>query len=441
MTSTPTPTKMLFVDDDPGARKSFLRVVERRGYAVDLASDGLEAIRMAEKQAYPVVVTDLRMPGMDGLSLITQLQSILAQTTYVILTGVPQPDLQRDQRIDRSLASIIRKPWNEDELIETLERALNFRRPKSLMNPFEVGHGLPRKILLVEDNPGDAKLIEVYLKQICPEDQLLEHVTRLDTALERVYENSYLMMLTDLSLPDASGLDAVARLTVAAPRTPMVVLSGFKDEHLALSALELGAQDFLLKDRIDRFSLMRAIRFSIQRKRAEQQLINLAHYDPLTGLANRNTFHESIVRALSRGERKRESFGLMFLDLDRFKEVNDTHGHEIGDLLLQEASQRLRSAVREYDTVARLGGDEFAVLIEGPIQPEEIEQMGERILRKLQLPFQLNSKMIQVTGSVGSALYPAHGRSVEKLLRAADTAMYAAKRGGRNNLKVFETQH
>lgn len=441
MTSTPTRTRMLFVDDDPGARKSFLRVVERRGYAVDLASDGLEAIRMAEKQAYPVVVTDLRMPGMDGLSLITQLQSILAQTTYVILTGVPQPDLQRDQRIDRSLASIVTKPWNEDELIETLKRALNFRRPKSLTNPFEVGHGLPRKILLVEDNPGDAKLIQVYLKQICPDDQLLEHVTRLDTALERVYENSYLMMLTDLSLPDASGLDAVARLTVAAPRTPMVVLSGFKDEHLALNALELGAQDFLLKDRIDRFSLMRAIRFSIQRKRAEEQLINLAHYDPLTGLANRNTFHENIVRALSRGERKGERFGLMFLDLDRFKEVNDTHGHEIGDLLLQEVSQRLRSAVREYDTVARLGGDEFAVLIEAPIKAEEVEQMGERILRKLQLPFQLNSKTIQVTGSVGSALYPAHGRSVEKLLRAADTAMYAAKRGGRNNQKVFETQH
>ena len=169
-----------------------------------------------------------------------------------------------------------------------------------------------------------------------------------------------------------------------------------------------------------------------RRKEAEQAILRRANYDPVTGLPNRALFEDRLQGLLAAGRRHGRRFGLLYLDLDHFKQVNDTWGHAAGDALLAEAAQRIEGAIREADTVARLGGDEFAVLLPELEGPEDAEDVGRRILQALQEPFALAEGPARVTASVGIAYYPVHGRNEADLRKAADTALYAAKSAGRN---------
>lgn len=161
-------------------------------------------------------------------------------------------------------------------------------------------------------------------------------------------------------------------------------------------------------------------------------LAHVATHDPLTGLPNRNLLKDRTEQAIARAQRKREHFALLFLDLDRFKAVNDSMGHTTGDNLLVDVAKRLAECVREEDTIARLGGDEFVVLLDGPTEKKQISAMAEKILRAFQKPFLLNARPTTVTASIGASLYPEDGRDAETLLDHADAAMYRAKGMGRN---------
>lgn len=163
-----------------------------------------------------------------------------------------------------------------------------------------------------------------------------------------------------------------------------------------------------------------------------EQLAYAADHDALTGLPNRNLLKDRTQQAIARAQRRRESFGLLFLDLDSFKEVNDSMGHASGDALLVDVAKRLTDCVREEDTIARLGGDEFVVLLDGPTQQKNVEAVAHKILHTLSEPFQLGVQSATVTASIGSSLYPGDGQDTESLLGHADAAMYRAKQLGRN---------
>lgn len=165
----------------------------------------------------------------------------------------------------------------------------------------------------------------------------------------------------------------------------------------------------------------------IERKQDEENLQKLAHNDPLTGLPNRALFHDRLEQGLAQAHRHQQELAVLFLDLDHFKEINDTLGHDMGDLLLRETAIRLLSCVRETDTVARMGGDEFTVILTEMKIPESAEQVAKSILEALLHPFDLNGTRCNVGCSIGIALYPAHGMDGETLLKHADTAMYHAK--------------
>jgi len=165
-----------------------------------------------------------------------------------------------------------------------------------------------------------------------------------------------------------------------------------------------------------------------------EQLIYAADHDALTGLPNRNLLKDRTRQAIARAQRKHENFALLFLDLDRFKEVNDSMGHASGDALLVDVAKRLTSAVREEDTIARLGGDEFVVLLDGPTQEGQIKIVADKILHTLREPFQLGMQSAIVTASIGAGMYPSGGRDAESLLGYADAAMYRAKQQGRNRI-------
>ena len=176
------------------------------------------------------------------------------------------------------------------------------------------------------------------------------------------------------------------------------------------------------------------------RKEAEAELILRSHYDSLTGLANRTLFTDSLRRSIARARRRRSKTGILFLDIDHFKLINDTYGHEGGDSLLRAASERLRKIVRASDLLARFGGDEFAILLEDVQSSDAAIIVAEKVLRDVAFPFDLGGDEVFVTASVGIALYPDAGTDIQTLLKSADIAMYGAKEGGRNGYRTFSEE-
>ena len=187
--------------------------------------------------------------------------------------------------------------------------------------------------------------------------------------------------------------------------------------------------------------LITVIEDATERKKAEQRIAFLAHHDPLTGLANRAALAQKIEEAAARQRRRNEPFSVLLLDLDRFKEVNDTLGHPAGDTLLTEVAMRLKSLLRETDVLARLGGDEFAIIQAGESDPRGAAQMlAERILEFLGKPFAIDGGEINIGTSIGIALAPEHGTGSGELLKMADLALYRTKSAGRNGYSFFDPE-
>ncbi len=431
MSHAAIPAKVLFIDDDAGIRRAFRRVLSTRGIETDTASTGAEALSLAELHQYPVVVTDLRMPGMDGLTLIDHMRVLQPHAAFVVVTGMPDLDLNRTNASASQIDAVLSKPWNADELEEVLRRAAALYEQRC-------GAGGKQRddypsVLVIEDNAADAEAIRGMLEPVAQELVLAE---RLAEGLQVLRQRKFDAVLADLSLPDARGLDVVVRIRTLAPDAAVVILGGLDDEEVALRGVQMGVQDYMSKRSMDARSLRRTLRYAVERKRAEQRLAYLARHDQLTGLANRTTFQEKLNAALARARRQSQPLAVLFVDIDRFKSVNDSLGHESGDHLLKTISQRLVASVREYDTVARLGGDEFAVLLEdidGNAAPAEV---ATRILASLTLPMMMNDIELVLTASVGVAIHPDAGDSGERLMKAADKALHASKLRGRNTYQI-----
>ena len=174
-----------------------------------------------------------------------------------------------------------------------------------------------------------------------------------------------------------------------------------------------------------------------EKKKSEEAINQLTHFDQLSGLPNRNLFLDRLQHAMTRSRRTKKFTGLMFIDLDRFKYVNDTLGHNAGDQLLIEVAKRLKITVREQDTVARLGGDEFTVVLEDMAAAEDAILVAEKIIQAFTEPMQIHHQTIVVGTSIGISVYPTHGSNREALIKNADTAMYQAKESGRNQFKYY----
>ena len=173
-------------------------------------------------------------------------------------------------------------------------------------------------------------------------------------------------------------------------------------------------------------------------KEMQQKYQHLAHHDMLTGLPNRSLFADRLQQTLVQAKRSATHGALIYLDLDKFKPVNDTLGHNIGDLVLMAIAQRLQAAVRESDTVARIGGDEFVVLLPVIETRQDASTVAEKIRLALEQPFEINGHIIKIGCSLGIAVYPEHGEDEISLMKNADTAMYLAKQNGRNNVQMFQ---
>ncbi|WP_434782137.1 diguanylate cyclase domain-containing protein [Ferrovum myxofaciens] len=167
-------------------------------------------------------------------------------------------------------------------------------------------------------------------------------------------------------------------------------------------------------------------------KQTNEQITALAHHDSLTGLPNRILFYDRLNQAITRALRDKESIAVLYLDLDGFKHINDTLGHDAGDALLRETAKRIMACVRESDTVARIGGDEFTMILSNARTTNSKDRVAKKIVDAIAHPFMINGKNCTVSASIGISLYPDHGETAEQLVKIADAAMYLAKHSGKN---------
>lgn len=293
-------------------------------------------------------------------------------------------------------------------------------------------------VLLIEDNDIDARLTQDLLAEWSVEEFKITHAKTLSDGLLHLDKERFDAILLDLSLPDAFGLPTVRQVHATNPSIPLVVLSGVSDQALALQAVQQGAQDYLVKGQGHPELLARSVRYSIERKRSEERLTYLAQYDHLTGLVNRSLFRDRLDQAMARSKRLQQPMGLMLLDLDRFKSVNDSLGHDVGDELLKSVSERLKSCVREVDTVARMGGDEFTIILEGVASEQSIVVVAKRIAESISTVFELQGHTISIGISIGITVFPQDDHSIDELLRHADSAMYMAKQRGGSGFAFHE---
>lgn len=303
-------------------------------------------------------------------------------------------------------------------------------------------------ILLVDDDQVDRALVTRALQKSDLSTQISEAVT-VDQGLEMCAANNYDVILLDYQMPQRTGIEMIVELRNESKTnsTTIVMMSSSEDEALSLACIKAGAQDFLLKSEISAARLKRALlqastRFELERKlyQTYQKVKLLAETDALTGLSNRYVFDESLKTILSADHRGEQRVGLILFDLDDFKMVNDSYGHDVGDLLLKRVVARIKGCLRGDEIFARLGGDEFAIMLSNLKNSDHAGQVARRIVSVLFKPFEIASNHVQTTLSVGIAIYPENGITSEDLFKHSDIAMYRAKNLGKNQICFFEEE-
>ena len=308
----------------------------------------------------------------------------------------------------------------------------------NILNPLsnaEDTHQRKHKLLIVDDD----RTIRLALKNIFTEKRFLIFEARNgQQAISFCKQDAPDLILMDAIMPEIDGFEACKAIR-ALPNfneTPILMITSLDDDQAINKAFSNGATDYItkplnftvLKERISRL---------LQANRVEKRVKELAYHDSLTGLPNRSKLMQDLRLILNRAKLDNSNFAVLFLDLDHFKNINDSLGHNIGDLLLKAVADRLQSAVRESDFVARLGGDEFTVILENIEGPDAVSSIAQNICSSLSCPFVFIQQKMFVTASVGISIYPDDGNDVNALLKHADLAMFSAKKS-RNNYSFYQ---
>lgn len=292
-------------------------------------------------------------------------------------------------------------------------------------------------LLHVENDKLEANLFKAHLtKEFGENGCVIVHAESLSDALKKIKETAFNVILLDLDLTDIQGLDNVRAIKEENPDIPIVVLSGHDDNKLALSAVKHGAQEYVVKGHSNSRMLGLAVLSSIERKAYERHLFRQANHDELTGLPNRRMFLEYMQPWIVRAGRWKRTEAIMFLDVNNFKNVNDTLGHDMGDALLEQIADRLKVALRASDMLARYGGDEFIVHLDtdAHVSRDVCAEIAEKIVALFREPINIGGHPVQTGVSIGIAFYPEHGRHTAELIQNADRAMYRAKRTNKHYL-------
>ncbi len=292
---------------------------------------------------------------------------------------------------------------------------------------------MKRRILLIDDDRLQYRLTEAHFRNFRGEQFELDWAETFEDGLARLLEGRHTACLLDYQLGPRNGLELITRAVEAGCHTPIVFLTAESSERVDIDAMNAGALDYLVKGEISSAALERSLRYALKLGDTLEALRQAATRDQLTGLLNRREFDRIVREEHERSGRFGRPVSLVLLDIDHFKQVNDTHGHPAGDAVLVEVGRRLCASVRSVDRVARFGGEEFSLVIMEADSATALETARRACEAVCASPMQLpDGGALSVTISAGVASIPRDANEVTSLIAAADKALYAAKAAGRN---------
>jgi two-component system cell cycle response regulator len=449
--------RVLIVDDVRANLKLLEVRLSAEYFEVVTATSGPEAIDIAERGLCDIILLDVMMPGMDGFETARRLKSSPAtlHIPIVMVTALDQPS-DRVRGLEAGADDFLTKPVNDLALItrvrslsrlkvvvdELRMRAVTSHEigvtPDIAETVNETGEGA--KILIVDDRQSSAERIHDALAR----QHTVDVESNPQEALFRLAEGAYDLLLLNLDLSefDALRLCGQARSLERTRHLPILLTTEPGDQARLLRGLDLGANDYVVRP-IDKNELVARVRSQIKRKRYTERLrdsvqtsMEMAVTDALTGLYNRRYMESHVGTLVERSAARGKSLSVLLLDIDYFKSINDTWGHDAGDDVLRDFSDRLRACIRGIDLACRYGGEEFVVVM--PDTDIGVATMvAERVRRRVAgdlFPIQSGGKQIEVTISIGIAARSTPEDTAAMILKRADEALYRAKRDGRNRV-------
>ncbi len=449
--------RVLVVDDILANVKLLEARLQAEYFEVLTAFSGAEALDVCARERVDVVLLDVMMPGMDGFEVCARLkgQPETQDVPVIMVTALDQPS-DKLQGLEAGADDFLTKPVDEIALITRVKNLARLKmlddemalrattgdqmsrdRAASAAISHEVQNG---RLLLVDDHPRSiARNLDTLSKV---HDAFVER--DLASAFQLVSEFSFDLVIISLGLQNADGLRLCSQIR-SSERTrhlPIIILVDPGDESRLLRGLDMGVNDYVIRP-VDRHELLARVRTQIRRKRHSdflrnrlEQSVEQAATDPLTGLYNRRYMETHLNGLLQEAKAEGRDLSILITDIDHFKRINDTYGHDAGDTVLQDFATRLRRHTRGIDLACRFGGEEFIVIMPDT-DIEVARHVGERLRECIaEAPFAINSQTsINVTASVGLATLSQPNDSTTSLFKRADNALYAAKRGGRNRVE------
>ncbi len=412
---------ILVVDDSKLIRFTFRNFLENEGYEVIEAEDGIAALSLFAKLKPDIVLMDYVMPEVDGVTACTQLQELPnGKSTPVIMVTSLEDENSVNLAFEAGATDYISKPINWAVLRQRLRRLIRARHTEIILDQSEsfarsiINHAI-EGIITIDIN-GIVRYINPAAEQIfgyMPSEIIGENIN---------------MIIPELSYRDYDNFDINDKFI---HMTKEII--GQRKDTSTLS-IDLTVSKFYVEEKYFFTIILRDI---TEQKRYEEMIRHQAFYDSLTNLPNRLLLKERIELEISRAKHTGQKVAVMFLDLDRFKLINDTLGHDIGDKVLKEIAKRLKSCVREDDITSRIGGDEFVILLPGITHEENVGRIANKILNTIKQPLIIDNHELYLTISIGITICPNDGEDDEVLLTNADIAMYRAKEKGKNNFQLY----
>jgi diguanylate cyclase (GGDEF)-like protein len=414
--------RVLVADDDRLLREIAAATLEGAGFSVETVSSGDAALASCARCMPDIVLLDVEMPEGDGYQACTNIRALPrgCDVPIVMVTGLDDPR-SIDFAYDAGATDFVVKPINWALLVHRIRYVLRGARTIEALRLSE-----QKNSALLKAVPDGIFLVSAA--------GTINHCFSPIAGLPGVPAHGADALHLNQLLPSGARVQAMAGFEAALRGTPAAFEFALPGDPAASRHFECR---FLPNDSGQVLAIVREI---TQRKQTEAHIHRLAYFDALTGLPNREWIGEFLARSLSEAAERKCNVGLLFVDLDQFKRINDTLGHETGDALLRQVAQRLRTALSYAGAggqLARVGGDEFIVVLSDNPAVADAEQAAHHIQAALASPFLQGGYEFVVTPSIGIALFPEHGTDAQTLLKNADGAMYEAKAGGRNQFRVF----
>ncbi len=438
--------RLLLVDDEPRLLTSLYELLQGRGYQLVTAATGGEALAHLSRLRFDLVLLDLRLPDIGGHEIMDFINEKGIDADVIVMSGEVGIDAAIGA-LKRGAYDYLRKPYSREELLKTVANALKQRRLEQanarIASQLENSEKMYR--YLVDSSPDIIYTLNHEGKFTFINDRAYQ---LLGYKREELIGQHYSILVHDEDLERARYVFNERRVDERASRNVELRLkchAGANQERtfnntlmtISLNAIGMHVPDQEVK-RLEFYGTYGVARDITDRKRAEEVISYQAYHDILTDLPNRILFKDRLGLAVIQAKRKQTELAVMFIDLDRFKLVNDTLGHVKGDELLQQAAGRLKECLRKGDTLARQGGDEFTIVLPELRDRDDARMVADKFLEVLQEPFDLDGHAVHISASIGIAVYPVHGESIDELLRHADIAMYQIKGQGKNGHAFYD---